>query len=145
MVLWGKYAIKIARVRALRVPLRFTQLIFKKEVEQKLQFYHENMFIAVVRYFLFGIRANRTEYHFSKIYSVGLAPTIRMHFWGLILVQERGSVVEPTDVELLLHPFWNAMLDEGGTPEVAAKQFARFWDGIRLVDFGRPELEALMR
>jgi hypothetical protein len=145
VVLWGKFAIKVARFHAFRVPVRLVQLLLTKEVEQKLSVYHEYMPIAIINYFLVGIKANRTEYHFSQIYTVGLAPTIGMFFWGLVLIQERGVAVKQTDEDLPSHPFWNAMLDEGGSREVAAKQFARFRDGILLVDFGRPELETLMR
>lgn len=142
VILVGQYAIKIARFRPLRPFIKLFESIQKKQVRGNLEKHHRNPLLAVIKYLLAGIVANRTEYRLYKKYkSELLVPTVFTIFW-LVNIQRRGEPV--ADEKVKSHYLWN-LFKEMETPValdiLQAKQFCFMGGCVRLADYGIDGLE----
>jgi hypothetical protein len=96
VLIFSDFVIKIPRVRVLRLFTRIIETNRNGSLKRKSQLYSKkNIFIAVVRYLIEGIKANRREYfYFQKNKEKeGLLPTTLLIF-GLIEIQKKGNVLE---------------------------------------------------
>lgn len=137
VILVGSFAIKIARFRPIHCIRRFFQTRSQGVFADKLGTYHRNRLVAGIKYVCIGIVANLCE---RRLYrhcpDLRIAPTL-CSLMGLINIQIRGEPVSFSDSSQF--PFQDIPLtvksDYVGDL-LLAKQFARFPDGIRLVDYG---------
>lgn len=100
VIVAGRYAIKIARIRPLRPILRIVLHLFGKKVKQELLTFDKKMAKGCIRYVIPGIFANRAEaLHSAKYSESGLiAPTIFSFLW-LVNIQRAGEPATQDDIE----------------------------------------------
>lgn len=100
VILIGGIVIKIARLRPIWPFYRFIHYKRRKVVRSRLRRHHDDLRLAVIRYFLSGIIANLNEYRFwTEQPCFPLAPTI-FTFLGLINIQTRGEIVTPEEIKM---------------------------------------------
>ena len=141
----GERAYKIARFRPIRPLVRAVQLLYRREVDERMQLYDQSSKTrAVLKYLLAGVYANRTESSISSVYgSEQLSPVRKQLAYGLVVVQDRGIPIPAITGELKNHPFWEMMIEEKkGDQKEALTQFAFFPQQkmIKLVDYGTQEM-----
>ncbi|MCA9366490.1 hypothetical protein KC722_02820 [Candidatus Kaiserbacteria bacterium] len=148
VILVGPVALKIARFRPYRLVARLFVHARNGEVRMRLdKFDSRSKLVAVCRYIGAGVSANRAEYHlYREDERLRLIPVKSIWFWGLVLVQSRGDAI-PHDCaeEATSHPMWSAMLEEAGSANKALKQFCLFNGRPHLADYGRWDLEGVIK
>lgn len=143
--LFSDKAYKIARFRVFRPLMRFFQHCINGQVTQRLARFDPVPRRAVCKYLFSGIIANREEYYISqKYHEAGLARVLGIYFFGLVVVQERGSPL-PENFVPRQHRLWNMMFRNSGYDISKARhQFALFSGEPKLVDLARGDLDADM-
>lgn len=143
VVLVGPIAIKIARIRPLRMVQRFIKHQINGEVKAKMCHFSENPFIAAVKYVFAGPFVNWSEY---RLYQSSLEPFFvptNWSFGGMVNIQRRGTAVTQEELDAH-HPFGKMALEE--MPEVMRKDMTRadnfcWYDGhLCLIDYGGKEV-----
>ncbi|MFA6325176.1 MAG: hypothetical protein WCX46_03040 [Candidatus Paceibacterota bacterium] len=98
VLIFSNFVIKIPRVRVLRLFTRVIETNQNGSLKRKSRLYSKkNLFIAVARYLLEGIKANRKEYFYFKKNKNNkeLLPATLLVF-GIIEIQKRGNVLKET-------------------------------------------------
>lgn len=147
VILFGPYAIKFARFRPIHYILRLRERSGQGTRGQRLLAYHRNRYVAGLKYVFQGILANIIEYRMSKDCPDLMIAKTYFCFLGLFNIQSRGKPI--LDVYLKECPFQDLpqLIKERsdiGDMEMC-KQFARFPDGIRLIDCGSDSIAKALR
>lgn len=144
VLLVGERAIKIGRVRPLRVLSRFLLWPFSaRRRKHFLEKYGPGFGQAVLHDLCAGLYANRTEYeYYQRTRDVRVMPTTAALCGGWIVLQPRGSAVCEREISQSLGQEW---LGVDCNEVVRAKQFCRTRSGaVVLIDYGKPYTCALL-
>jgi hypothetical protein len=141
VVLYGPYAFKVARVRPIKVLLKFIATLSCQRQSLSLLEKYDSIqpTIAFTRYLFAGIYANRLE---AKHWSATTDPKVAPVHWfcpgWLVLVQQR--VGEVSHEELLQCEYFAPMYTGSDRTELhSPHQFGRNCSGrIVVVDYGSP-------
>lgn len=145
VVLLGKNAIKIGRVRPLNLLFRAFAFPFSRAMRKRFAAkYGRSIFTAVRNDILAGLVANRKEYDYYVSHGdPRVMPVRRCLLGGWIIVQEGGAPITSEDFERE-NPFKipDAAMYDLGEP----KQFCRrpLDNKVVLVDFGREDTIQLL-
>ena len=145
VILTERYAIKIARFRPVRPFVKLFESLLQKQVKENLEKHHSNHFLAVIKYLVAGMVANRTEYRLYKKHGSDLlAPTLYSFCW-IVNIQRRGEVATESDIKA--HYFWKFF--SGMTTLLAAdmlqqKQYCLIDGKVHLADYGIEGLEPII-
>ena len=103
VLLVGKRAIKIARIRPISTLLRLLTLPFSSAAREKFfEKYGAGFFSATLHYLFVGIVANRNEYALYQAKKDSrVAPTLALHLGGLVAVQVRGAAISQGELKEL--------------------------------------------
>ncbi len=137
--IFSRTVIKIPRIRLIYPLRRFLEHRSNKKVGVELQKFGSNFFIAFIKYFLSGFYANRLEYLYSKKnQSCGIVPTKAL-FFGIIVMQQKGAVLDAGDPEWL--KLEQRIRDEGVIERDTLRScnFCIIGKRIRILDYGCTE------
>ncbi len=146
VLLVGDRAIKIGRMRPLRLLFRLLLLPFsKKRREHFFAKYGHTFLQAAWKDLCAGLYANRGEYEYCQAFKdPRVMPTIVLLLKGWIVIQPRGRPLLPNDVRSQLRVFEKC---RGRECEMTfPEQFAVNADGqVVLVDYGRAETRTALK
>lgn len=96
VILAGRYAVKVARIRVLHVVVKCCAFLVSKDARTALLRRHGHAPVAAAGKSMFvGLSANRNEHRYSRRFP-GDPRVMRVYgrlFWGLVIIQERGIPV----------------------------------------------------
>lgn len=146
IVLTDRFAFKIARFRPFYCLRRFFEHRASGTSGAQLASYHQNRWLGGIKYVCLGIVANLTE---SRLYrecpDLRIAPTL-FSLLGLINIQLRGEPVEDKDMSLCPFQSLPILLKKKEIGDLnMCKQFARFPNGILLIDYGSESVARALR
>ncbi|HEY5588128.1 MAG TPA: hypothetical protein VIK86_04130 [Candidatus Paceibacterota bacterium] len=95
VLIFSFLVIKFPRMRFLRLFTRTVEANKNGSLKRKSELYSKkNVFVAVARYLLEGVMANRKEYfYFQKNKNKEELLPVRLLFFGIIEIQDRGNVL----------------------------------------------------
>lgn len=138
VLLIGKVAIKLPRLRVLWLAKRFVyHLVVKKDIEKINHYVKRPKVITGI--ILNGIRANRNEAKQWQMFPRRfLVPTLYSFGFGLINIQRRGQILKQEELDNS-HPFLG-LLDDMPVDFVSdmtrVENFCRYQGRTCLVDYG---------
>lgn len=138
VILTGNKSIKIGKVRPLRTFSKIISLAFS--ARRRNTFFEEyggNFFLAIWRFMIVDIWANRNEFFYHQKYKdERVIPTTHMLLFGIISIQERGKPVTERKLKED-HPLDSTVVDRKNSDLTEARQYCICKDGkIRVVDYG---------
>lgn len=136
VLLWQDKAIKVGRIRPLRMLSRLLLLPLSKRYRDRFfKKYGRPLLQALVRDLCAGRYANQNEYaYWQSSRNPHVMPTTNSYLFGWVIIQNRGEPVTTEDVHnLILRP-----LEAPSSCEMSTStQFARDKNGrVLLVDYG---------
>ncbi|MEI8270320.1 MAG: hypothetical protein WCG45_03040 [bacterium] len=138
VLLFGNKAVKIGRIKPIRLTLRILLFPFmsKKRNDLYREVYGKKFFLSIVNYLLIGRNSNIIEYdYYQKTKDSRVTPTKRILLFGWIVVQDRGESVSMQKLREN-NPFNdipNFLFPEKNTP----RQFCEIDGKLFLADYGR--------
>ena len=147
VVLKEDIAIKIGKIRPMRTFSKLLSLAFsKRRRDCFFAEYGEKFLLAAFRFLFVGIWINRNEFfYYQQHKDERVAPTIRMLFFGWIIIQERGLPVSKGELEHN-HPLDQKIVKDRANDLEEHRQYCSYGDQIKVVDYGNKlTIEALLK
>ncbi|MES2059773.1 MAG: hypothetical protein V4438_01955 [Patescibacteria group bacterium] len=138
MILTGESAIKIGRVRPIRLILALFAIVLSKHHREKLLAKYGGTYREALPNFLFaGHFCNVAEFdYYQTSHDPRVVPTTHRLFGGWVIIQERGAPVTAFELERE-NPFDAITLNTAFAEIDRVKQFCRLKNGkIALCDYG---------
>ena len=138
VILVGSKSMKIGKVRPFRTFSKLISLAFSER--RRINFkeeYGSNFLLALWRFMIVGIWANRNEFfYYQKYKDTRVIPTTQIFLFGMISIQERGLSVTEFELERN-HPLDPSVVNRRNSDLRDARQYCFCKDGvIRVVDYG---------